>query len=234
MNTAPACDRAQPGEVYVTVADSGVVFPAVIEDKRWNGFARPRFSRTVAEAVVAWLSGRHGAGAIAAAFDGEEVSISETVSGRLERIGPGADGRYPIGAGAWEWELTTPAPDVAAEQALLAGAHRLTLETSEVPVTINATGADPAFPALVDPVSGWSRAGTPRFRPDVVVVVVAWLNACGRQYPGATVAYWDDSTITLLDPLAATQDGYLPTRAVREADGRYAIGAGFEWERARG
>ena len=34
MNTAPAGDRAQSGEVYVTVADSGAAFPAVIEDKR--------------------------------------------------------------------------------------------------------------------------------------------------------------------------------------------------------
>ncbi len=231
MNTAPAGDRAQSGEVYVSVADSGVVFPAVIEDNRWNGFARPRFSRAAAEAVVAWLSDCHGA--IAAAFDGEAVAITETAAGRAERIEPGADGRYPIGAGAWEWELTTPAADVAAEQALLAGAHRLAPEAGEVLVKINATGSDPGFPAQVDPVSGWSRSGTPRFRPDVAVVVVAWLNACGRQYPGATVAYWEDSTIMLLDPLAAIQDGYVPTQVVREADGRYAIGADFEWEGAK-
>ncbi|MBE8524074.1 hypothetical protein ILP97_42475 [Amycolatopsis sp. H6(2020)] len=232
MNTAPAGDRAQPGEVYVTVADSGAAFPAVIEDKRWNGFARPRFSRVAAEAVVAWLIDCHGA--IAAAFDGEAVAITETAARRAERIEPGADGRYPIGAGAWEWELTTPAADIADEQTLLADAHRLSPEAGEISVTLNATGSDPAFPALVDPVSGWSRSGTPRFRPCVAVVVVAWLNACGRQYPGATVAYWEGSTIVLLDPLAAPQDGYLPTRVVREADGRYAIGADFEWERAKG
>ncbi|MEV7040451.1 hypothetical protein [Amycolatopsis sp. NPDC051061] len=234
MSTAPACDRAQPGEVYVTVADSGVVFPAVIEDERWNRFARPRFNRTAAEAVVAWLNDCHGAGATAAAFDGEAVAITATTADRAERIEPGDDGRYPIGAGAWEWELTMPAADISAEQALLAGAHRLTPEIGETPVTINATGSDPAFPAQVDPVTGWSRSGIPRFRLDVAVVIVAWLNACGRLYPGATVAYWEDSTIMLLDPLAATQDGYLPTRVVREADGRYAIGAGFEWERAKG
>uniref|UniRef100_UPI001302AA30 hypothetical protein n=1 Tax=Amycolatopsis pretoriensis TaxID=218821 RepID=UPI001302AA30 len=145
----------------------------------------------------------------------------------------GADRVAAIGAGAWEWELTTPAADVAAEQTLLAGAYRLAPEAGEVLVKINATGSDPGFPAQVDPVSGWSRSGTPRFRPDVAVVVVAWLNACGRQYPGATVAYWEDSTIMLLDPLAAIQDGYMPTQVVLEADGRYAIGADFEWERAK-
>ena len=94
-----------------------------------NGFARPRFSRAAAEAVVAWLTDCHGA--IAAAFDGDAVAITETAAGRAERIDPGADGHYPIGAGAWEWELTTPAADVAAEQALLAGAYRLAPETAK-------------------------------------------------------------------------------------------------------
>jgi hypothetical protein len=234
MNTSPARDRAQPGEVYVKLADSDAVFPAVIEDERWNGFARPRFSRAAAEAVAAWLNDRHGVGAIVAAFDGEALTITETAAGHVERIDPDTDGRYSIGAGAWEWELATPAADVVAEQALLADAHRLSPETGEISVTLNVTGKDPAFPALVDPLTGWSRSGTPRFRLDVAVVVVAWLNACGRQYPGATVAYWEDSTIVLLDPLAVTQDGYLPTRVGRVDDGRYAIGTGFEWERARG
>jgi hypothetical protein len=231
MSTAQAHHRAQPGEVYVTLADYGVVFPAVIEDERWRGFVRPRFRREVTETVVVWLNESHHAGTTAA-FEGDALIVADSAVGRSDRIGSGADRRYPIGAGTWEWELTTPAAEIPGEEVLLAEADQLTRETGEILVRINATGHDPAFPGLPDPVSGWSRSGTPRFRAEVAVVVVAWLSACGRRYPGGTVAYWENDEIVLVDRLAAAQDGYVPTRVLRDADGRYAIGADFEWEHA--
>ncbi|MGA6168607.1 hypothetical protein [Amycolatopsis magusensis] len=98
-------------------------------------------------------------------------------------------------------------------------------------MTIGVNGNDPLFPALPDPDFGWSRAGTPRFRPEVAEVVVAWLNDTERRCPGGgAVAYWEGEILVLVDRLAGYEDGYLPTR-IAPVDGRYAIGAEFEWER---
>jgi hypothetical protein len=160
------------------------------------------------------------------------LAVTDTSEGRTDRIEPDADHRYAIGGGGWVWELAAPVSDAVAEAALLADTRRLVPDAGEFLVTINIAGADPAFPAVPDPVRGWSRSGTPRFRPEVAAVVVAWLNDLERRYPGGTAAYWEDDTVVLVDWLAATEDGYLPTRVSPDADGRYAIGVGFEWERA--
>lgn len=233
----PRIPRARGDEFYVALSDTTTVFPALIDTERWNGFVMPRFSRDAAEAVAGWLNENHGTDAVyrhfTAAFDGVALLVTDTSEGYTERIEPEND-RYPIGAGAWIWELASPAPDESAEAALLADTDRLKPQDGEILVTINlfGNGIDPKFPALPDALRGWSRAGTPRLRPEVAKVVVAWLNDCERRYPGGVTAYWDDATIVLVDWLASKEDGYLPTRIARADDGRYAIGADFEWERA--
>ncbi|MGC7093971.1 hypothetical protein ACPZ19_04845 [Amycolatopsis lurida] len=235
MNT-PNIRQAQEGEVYVALADTDTAFPAMIDEKRWNGFVKPHFTRDVVESIAAWLTTRPSddrtSGSYEVTFDGDTMVFTDTYEGYVERIEPGPDQRYPLGAEEWVWDLSIPASDVAADAALLADTVRLASEDGEILVTIGVTGTDPLFPALPDPDFGWSRAGTPRFRPDVAEVVVAWLNDVDRRCPGGgVIAYWDNDTLVLLDRLAGYEDGYLPTRIARGADGRYPIGGEFEWER---
>ncbi|MEC3974339.1 hypothetical protein [Amycolatopsis sp. H20-H5] len=231
----PGNRRARDGEVYVALADRKPAFPAVIDDKRWNGFVRPLFTRDTAEVIAAWLNLPHASdpvvGNYRAVFDDDVLIVADTYAGHTYRFEPDADRRYAIGAGEWIWELGTPEPDVAAETALLADTDRLTPEDGEILVTMNLTGSDPVFPATIDPDAGWSRANKPRFRPAVAAVVVAWLNDTERRHPGGPMAYWDDGTIVLVDWLSAAEDGYLPTRVVRDPDGCYMVDTDFEWER---
>lgn len=229
--------HARDGEVYVALSDTTTAFPALIDAERWNGFVRPRFARDTAEAVAEWLNEDHGTDAVfrnfRATFDGAALLVTDTSEGYTARIEPEND-RYAFGGGAWIWELASPAPDETAEAALLADTDRLRPRDGEILVTMNlfGDGIDLRFPALPDADRGWSRSGTPRFRPEVAEVVVAWLNDCERRYPGGVTAYWDDATIILVSWLASSEDGYLPTRITPAADGRYPIGADFEWERA--
>jgi hypothetical protein len=234
MNT-PHVRRAQDGEVYVALADTTAAFPAVIDDKRWNGFVRPRFTRDTAQVVAAWLNTDHPndpmSGNYNARFDGDTLIVTDLYEGTTDRIHPDTEGRYSIGAGGWMWELSIPVSDVAAEAALLADAARLIPEDTEIRITIGATGNDPVFPAVPDPDFGWSRAGTPRFRREIAEVVVAWLNDTERRFHGGGVAYWDGETLVRIDLQEAPDDGYLPARITPDDDGRYAIGPDFEWER---
>jgi hypothetical protein len=233
MNT-PSTPHSHAGEVYVSLADSTAAFPAVIADERWNGFARPRFTRHTTAAVAAWLTARSGIDdnhRVTARFHGTILTITELSGNDTERVAPDQDGRYPLGAGGWMWQLATPLPDVVAESALLADSDRLIPVPGEFLVSINIDGSDPAFPALASAVHGWSQAGAPRFRPEVAEVVVAWINKTERKYPGTCGAYWDGDTIVYLDRLLSAEDGYLPTRVAPDEDGRYSVGLEFEWER---
>jgi hypothetical protein len=233
----PQNPRARDGEVYVALADRKPVFPAKIDDKRWNGFVRPRFGREAADAIAAWLNTPNSSDSVTedytVNFDDDVMIVNDTSMGETYRFEPDDDGRYAIGAGDWIWELATPASDETAEAALLADVERLAPQHGEILVTMNVTaaGLDPVFPAVPDTNSGWSRASKPRFRPEVAAVVVAWLNDTERRYPGGTTAYWDDNTVVLVNWLAAAEDGYLPTRIAPGDDGRYTVDTEFEWER---
>ncbi|WP_156096592.1 hypothetical protein [Amycolatopsis jejuensis] len=208
-------------------------FPAIVDDKRWNGFAVPRFRRPVAEAVARWLTGMHtrhpSTWPDTARFDSETLTVQAATGAETERTNPDDNGRYPIGYRTWHWELTAP----LADSTVLDGTARLTTEPDEILVTINICGTDPAFPALASATHGWSRAGCPRFRRPVAEAVVAWLNATAADCrDGSVDAYWDGDTVVLVDYQYIAEDGYLPDRISPDDDGRYSIGATFEWERA--
>ncbi|MFE0024112.1 hypothetical protein [Amycolatopsis sp. NPDC059021] len=236
MSTPPV-PAASDGEVYVELADTTAAFPAIIDDQRWNGYAVPRFRRIVADAIVAWLNTMHDHDpanwADTATFDGDVLTVLETEEQWPVQVVPDEHGRYGIGAAGWCWELTAPPTDERADAALLADTGRLAAEDDEILVTINIDGTDPAFPALTSAEHDWSRAGSPRFRRPVAEVVVAWIADTARKYPeGTDRVYWEGDTIVLLDHQAIGEDGYLPARITADEDGRYAIGATFEWERA--
>lgn len=108
---SPRALRAQSGELYVRL-DPGdpadlahPVFPALVEGRRWNGWARPRFRREVAEALLTWLTdvhdpdqGWHDTGH----FDGDTLVLVEAEDQYQTTVTPTATGvtRWVRGAGA--------------------------------------------------------------------------------------------------------------------------------------
>jgi hypothetical protein len=70
----PEQRRARPGEVYVALSDTTVVFPAVVENERWEGFVRPHFDRATAEAVAVWLNENHGRDPLAGHFTPRSIT----------------------------------------------------------------------------------------------------------------------------------------------------------------
>ncbi|SEP53806.1 hypothetical protein [Amycolatopsis saalfeldensis] len=235
MFTSSTLD-ATCGEVYVTITYGWKTFPAIIDHERSNGFPVPRFRRTVAEAIAPWLNSLHGRDPSAwrhtATIDGDVFSLTDTEQGTLELIEPDENNRYAIGSGVGPWELTAPQRDSQADAALLSDPARLTAEDGEILVTVNIDGEDPAFPAL-SWQGGWSRAGSPRFRRPVAEAVVAWISNTASMYgpDECFSAYWDGDIVVLIDPQLVGEDGYLPSRIAADEDGRYSIGATFEWER---
>lgn len=236
--STPPIPAATDGEVYVALyAPEAPAFPAVIDDERWNTFAVPRFRRETANAVVSWLNMMHEQDPDewpgAASFDNDILTVLDSEEHDPVQVEPDDHGRYAIGFRGWSWVLDTPPDDERADAVLLADTARLVAEDDEILVTINIDGADPVFPALASATHGWSRAGCPRFRRPVAEVVVAWISATARKYPaGSDRAYWDGDTIVLLDFQQVAEDGYLPARITADDDGRYSIGATWEWERA--
>lgn len=236
MSTLPI-PAATDGEVYVALcAPDAPAFPAVIDDERWNTFVVPRFRRETAIAVASWLNMVHEQDPDTwqgtARFDNDTLTVLDTPEHDPVQVKPDDHGRYAIGVPGWSWVLDTPPADEHAETALLADTARLVAEDDEILVTINIDGTDPVFPALASSRHGWSRAGCPRFRRPVAEIVVAWTNATARKYPAGTDrAYWDGDTIVLLDFQRIAEDGYLPARITADDDGRYPIGATWEWER---
>ncbi|SEP54052.1 MULTISPECIES: hypothetical protein [Amycolatopsis] len=222
----PAVD----GEVYVALDDATQAFPAAIDHQRWNGFAVPRFRRPVAEAVAACINAMHAQDPDewpdTASFDGEVLTVLEAEGHRPERIEPDENGRYAIGYRRWCWELTVPTPGPRVDAAAQADSARLTPQDDEILVAIDSV--EPAFPALPSAGCGWSKAGCPRFRRPVAEAVVAWIN---DNSDGFDDAYWDGDNVVQIDYQSTCEDGYLPARISADDDGRYSIGASFEWMR---
>jgi hypothetical protein len=104
---------AQAGEVMVGLFldDDDPVFPALVGQNRWNGWACPRFRREVAEVVAAWTNEhrrRDPEGSELAYWDGDDVVLVEALcngGGVAERVEPDREGRYSIGGWRWTWSL---------------------------------------------------------------------------------------------------------------------------------
>lgn len=141
-------------------------FPALIEDRRWNGWVRPRFRRDVTEALLAWLEQArdpardwHDSGH----FEGDTLILVETEERYRTVITPDPHGRYSVEG--WCWELTVPrriCDTDRYEAALLAAPARFVPRPDEVLVTTQGSdGANPAFPALMSfpDRRGWRVSG---------------------------------------------------------------------------
>jgi hypothetical protein len=233
---SPRALRAQPGELYVRL-DPGdpadlahPVFPALVEGRRWNGWARPRFRREVAEALLTWLTDVHDPDQgwrDTGHFDGDTLVLVEAEDQYQTTVSPDRDGRYPVGAGGWCWALTVPhrSADTARHEAeLLADPARFVPLPGEMLITTQSTnGTDPAFPALasVPDRRGWRVA---RLRREVAEAVVAWINNTTGDDLGA--AYWDDDTVVVLRTEHLGEHGYLPHRITPDQHGRYPLSTG--------
>lgn len=104
----------QPGEALVTINIDGhdPLFPALISDHRWNGWAIPYFRRQVAEVVVAWINkhSRTSPESARAYWDRDTVVYlipAHASSGGYtpQRVDPDENGRYCIGGWEWTWEI---------------------------------------------------------------------------------------------------------------------------------
>lgn len=109
----PSHLRPEPGEVLVSLADSHVAFPAVVEDKLWNRAEVPHFRPEVAKIIGAWLNYSHltlDDGYSRTYWEDDTLIVVESNAAALEgyhpdHVEPGADGRYAIGWRGWVWEL---------------------------------------------------------------------------------------------------------------------------------
>jgi hypothetical protein len=228
--TAQPHPNAGPGELYVELSPGSPTFPAIVEEQRTDGWARPHFRRAVAESVLAWLNGEHERGETrfgTGHFDDASIVLVDLDDSR-SRIPVDAHGRVALGAGTWPWFISAPAGDPDADAALLADAQRLTPQARENLVTISICGDDPLFPATVDE-ERWNGWASPHFRRPVAEAVVAWVSEMYRESPdGSERAYWDGDTVVIVSPSYIAEDGYTPTRIEPDADDRYCIG-GWEW-----
>ena len=101
--------------VSIDFGDDSRSFPAIVEQRLWNGWAVPRFRREVAEVVVSRLNAAHDAdpeGYERAYWDGDTlVHVHPRFIGEdgylPERIESDPDGRYAVGAPGWTWQIVT-------------------------------------------------------------------------------------------------------------------------------
>lgn len=229
--TASSTLLPAPGEVYVGLDPVSPIhhpaFPATIDDARWNGWVQPRFRSEVTKALLAWMDDACDTDPdwfTTGHFDSDDNTLIILEGEEQDRylITPDQDGRYPVGAGGWCWQLTNPrTPDTARHEAtVLADPERFTAHPGEVLVTPDTHGVDPAFPALLDtPRDGWE---VPRFRREVAEAVLAWINTTND---GFDAAYWDSDTVVLIQGEHVGKHGYLPQRIGPDLRLRYSIGS---------
>jgi len=187
---------AQAGEYYVVLAPDSPLFPAKILPNGVNKSLLPAFRRDVLATVVEWVNYRHASDPLR--FDRcriEGYALVVIVDGNEETrfgIHPDNEGRYPIGAGFWDWSLGAPLSDADADRALLDDTARLVPQDGEKCVILDDLDDRPCprFPARL----GWDGTGNERqpcFRREVFEVVVAWINESARQIgPTVPIAYW--------------------------------------------
>jgi hypothetical protein len=93
------------------------LFPGVHDPSlRWNGWARPCFSRDVAEHIATWVNADEGDRTAEFYWEGEVLVHVNLVQAREDpnyeprRYAPDSESRYDVGAQAWTWDDIT-APD---------------------------------------------------------------------------------------------------------------------------
>jgi hypothetical protein len=147
----PDNPSAQNAELYFELGVYLRSFPAVIGRQSTDGHACPAFRRCVAVELLEWLSHRYfvdgrtdlGHGHL----DGDAVVLVDPIGNRSRTV-PDAHGRYVLDAQHWMWDISTPAVDIDAENAMLADVSRLVPEPGEECVTIE--GCHLCFPAVLD------------------------------------------------------------------------------------
>ena len=97
-------------KAYVTVGELGV-FPAEVAALTWNRWACPRFTRQVAEQIVAAITAQNTQPGhdddVRLEWDGEVIvedspAYADQEGYQPERIEPDKDGMYSIGACSWK------------------------------------------------------------------------------------------------------------------------------------
>ncbi len=160
-----------------------------------------------------------------AEWDGDAIVVQSTWPGydfSPERYEPRDDGRYSLGHRYWDWvPVPTPADD-AKHPWSIPESHK-----GELPVTMffHHDGTDPAFPALI--ADGASGAA---FRPEVVQVVMDWINAENAARPDIVRerARWDGNAVVTTDNSGQETERY---ELGSDEDGRYALRVlGWGWE----
>lgn len=98
-------------KAYVTVGEMGV-FPAEVAAFTWNGAACPRFTKPVAEQIMAAITARNSQPGYEdnqrLEWDGDVIvetnpAYADQQNYPPERIEPDEDGMYPIGFCSWTW-----------------------------------------------------------------------------------------------------------------------------------
>ncbi|MFC9249904.1 hypothetical protein [Amycolatopsis thailandensis] len=108
----PSHLRPESGEVLVTLADSRIAFPAVVDDEGWNGAEVPYFRPEIAKIIGAWLNYAHLTLDDAYArtyWEGDTLIVVESNYAAMagyhpDHVKPERDGRYAIGWRGWAWE----------------------------------------------------------------------------------------------------------------------------------
>lgn len=119
--TTTPTGHATPESTYLIAATFRIegqpeLFPGVHDPlRRWNGWARPRFSRDVAEHIATWVNADDGDRTATLHWEGEALVhayLSQAIEDpdyEPQRYEPDTEGRYSVGAGSWIWEdITAP------------------------------------------------------------------------------------------------------------------------------
>jgi hypothetical protein len=89
----------------------------VVDNATENGWLLPRFTRAVAEELVAAFAGLTASGVlphpvtVPRLTDAGPDAVPEPVDGDQDIVGPDADGFYRVGAGRWPWASRDLMPD---------------------------------------------------------------------------------------------------------------------------
>jgi hypothetical protein len=96
---------------YVVADWSGSTYPAKISSYRWNGWAVPRFTKEIAEKIVAEIQADADEypDNDVLSWEGDRIKIvspvysAEDPAYEPEYVDPDADGMYGVGAMSWTW-----------------------------------------------------------------------------------------------------------------------------------
>ncbi|EWM19634.1 hypothetical protein [Kutzneria sp. 744] len=165
-------------------------------------------------------------------FEGDTILYFEEgdPTARIE-VTPDEQGRYPLGAGSWDWFLSVRT-DPDGDAAQLADAGRLYPQDGEILVTQGMPGRDPVFPAIPQPGFHQIQRLVPLFRREVAEVVVAWTNDVYRRHPhGSVRAHWIGDEIEVLSAIDCHREWHSYDWICADKNGRYSIASCWVWTR---